>query len=144
MHIGTARFARFVHESEDVKLRLQVFLLARDASGRVATVRVEEWPDAWLLPGENLLLGEDPADGAARVAAGYFDSPVGEPRLLSVESFPPEDDGRWYLVFVYEADAPADLQGTPDTLELRFSEPGDPPGPFGFDHATMWERVVQG
>ncbi len=136
--------ARFVHDGTGQGLRLQCFVLPRDAEGRLASLRIEGYEDAWLLPGEMMLLNESPMEAAERVAETYFTTPLEDLSLRSVESWPPEDpdDGKWYLVFVFDALAPEGLEGTPDTLELDYFAPDDPPTPLGFDHASIWQRVT--
>ena len=135
-------FAKFEHET-GTSLRLQAFLLVRDEKRRVACLRLSTSPAEWALPGEMLLLNEDPADAARRVVKTWFETPL-EPKLSSVFSFPATgpDDPKWYVLLVYEAQAPANLRGTMDTLEIRFVTPGEAPGPFGFDHASVFEKIA--
>lgn len=136
--------ARYLHEKAGTGLRLQCFLFLRDESDRIAVSRIEDFPDSWLLPGEMIREGEHPDDAARRVAGLHFASPVEGATLEDVLSYPPDppDNDRWYLIFVYEARAPDDLEVPDDTLELAWADPDDPPTPLGFDHATVWEEVT--
>lgn len=136
--------ARYLHEKKGSGLRLQAFVIPRDPEGRIAVQRIEQFPDAWLLPGEMLQEGEDPADAAERIAGMYFSSPVEGIELADVVSYPPEppENEKWYLIFLFEGQVPADPDTPEDTLELAFHEPGEPPAPLGFDHATIWEAVT--
>lgn len=136
--------ARYSHDKTGSGLRLQAFLILRDESDRISVQRIEDFPDSWLLPGEMLQEGEDPRDAADRIAGMYFDTPVEGIELDDIVNFPPDppDLDRWYMIFVFEADTPDDLDFPDDTLEHRFADPDDPPTPLGFDHATIWEEVT--
>ena len=131
--------ARFTHEN-GTHLRLQCFVAIRDAEGRVATVRVQGI-DGWCLPGESMLVNESPDEAAVRVARTWFQTPLGLQldRVLSFPATGPGDD-RWYLLFVYHADAPAGLQGTPDTLELKFRAKADAPQ-WAMSHGDVWPQL---
>lgn len=133
--------AKFVHEEGGTKLRLQCFLAVRDAEDRVATMRLQGI-DGWCLPGENMVVNESPDEAAVRVARMWFDSPLGLmlDRVLSMPATGPEDD-RWYLIFVYHADAPADLKATTDTLEVRFRGKDDPPQDWAMSHGDIWPHL---
>lgn len=132
--------AKFSHEN-GTQLRLQCFVVVRDAQDRVATLRVEGI-EGWCLPGETMLVNESPDQAAIRTARMWFDTPLGLvlERVLSFPATGPEDD-RWYLLFVYHADAPADLKGTSDTLEIRFRALDDPPQPFAMSHGDVWSAL---
>lgn len=132
--------ARFTHEN-GTHLRLQCFVVVRDAQSRVATVRVQGI-DGWCLPGESMFVNESPDQAAVRVARMWFATPLGLQldRVLSYPATGPEDD-RWYLLFVYHADASADLKGTPDTLELRFRAKDDPPAQWAMSHRDVWDQL---
>ncbi|HET6405327.1 MAG TPA: hypothetical protein VFH78_11830 [Candidatus Thermoplasmatota archaeon] len=132
--------ARFTHEN-GTQLRLQCFVVVRDAQERVATVRVQGI-DGWCLPGESMYVNESPDQAAVRVARMWFTSPLGLQldRILSFPAGGPGDD-RWYLLFVYHADAPADLQGTSDTLELAFRGKNDAPEQWAMSHRDVWEAL---
>lgn len=129
--------ARFVHEN-GTKLRLQCFLTVRDDNGSVALVRVQGI-DGWCIPGESLVLNESPDEAAARVARTWFVTPL-KPRLDRILSYPATgpDDDRWYLLFVYRADAPRDLQGTPDTEQILYQPLHVPPGQWAMSHGDVW------
>lgn len=132
--------ARFVHEN-GTQLRMQCFVAIRDAQGRIASVRVQGI-DGWCVPGESMLLNESPDQAAVRVARTWFVSPLGL-QLDRIVSFPatgPADD-RWYLLFVYHADAPAELKGTPDTLEIQFHDAKSAPGPWAMSHQEVWNEL---
>jgi hypothetical protein len=135
--------ARFRHETAPVFLRLQAFVIPRDAQRRVAVLRLEDDPTLWRLSGEQIHLNESPADAASRVASLWYSTPLA-PHLVDVQSYPPAggDDDRWYLVFIYETKAPPDLKGTPDTHELRFVNVGEAPGPMFGDHASVLARLA--
>lgn len=132
--------ARFVHEN-GTKLRMQCFVTVRDDKQRIAAVRVQGI-DGWCVPGESMLVNESPDQAAVRVARMWFKTPLGLQldRVLSFPATGPEDD-RWYLIFVYHADAPKDLQGTEDTQELMFFPHGSPPQPFAMSHGDVWAEL---
>lgn len=131
--------ARFAHEN-GTQLRLQCFVIVRDQEGRVATLRVQGI-EGWCLPGESMLVNESPDQAAVRTARTWFETPLGLQldRILSYPATGPEDD-RWYLLFVYHADAPADLQGTSDTIEMKFRAKDDVPT-FAMAHRDVWEQL---
>lgn len=133
--------AKFVHPEGKVEFRLQCFLLVRDAQERVCLARIEGY-DGWCIPGESMKVNESPDQAAVRVARSWFQTPLGVwlERVLSFPATGPEDN-RWYLVFVYAADAPADLKGTADTQEMAFFPPGQAPGPFAMSHADVWDAL---
>jgi ADP-ribose pyrophosphatase YjhB (NUDIX family) len=120
---------------------MQCFVAIRDAQGRIATVRVQGI-DGWCVPGEGMNLNESPDQAAIRVARSWFVSPLGLQleRVLSFPATGPGDD-RWYLLFVYGADAPADLKGTPDTLEIQFREAKDTPSQWAMSHQDVWNEL---
>lgn len=130
--------AKFVHEHGGVKLRMQCFVIVRDDKGRIACMRVQGI-DGWCLPGENMQVNESPDQAAVRVARMWFKSPLGLQldRVLSMPATGPQDD-RWYLVFVYHADAPRELAGTDDTLEIMFHPPGAAPEKWAMSHGDVW------
>jgi hypothetical protein len=88
-----------------------------------------------------MFVNESPDEAAVRVARMWFQTPLGLQldRVLSYPATGPGDD-RWYLLFVYHADAPADLKGTPDTVELKFREKGDPPQ-WAMSHGDVWPQL---
>lgn len=135
--------AKFTHEMGGaVRLRLQAFVIVRDAERRVLCLK-EQGVDGWQLPGALLAVNESPDDAARRVVAMWFKTPM-QLWLSDVLNFPatgPEDD-KWYLVFAYEAEAPGDLQYVEGTEEGRFVAPGTtPPGGFAMSHKDIWERL---
>jgi len=132
--------ARFTHEN-GTHLRLQCFLAVRDAQGRIATVRVQGI-DGWCIPGESMLVNESPDQAAVRVARMWFTSPLGLQldRVLSFPATGPGDD-RWYLLFVYHADAPGELKATPDTLEIAFRAKDDAPPQWAMSHKDVWDQL---
>ncbi len=133
--------SKFIHPA-GVRLTLQCAVIVRDAERKIAAVKLADFPDGWRLPIENMFLNEDPADAAKRVAKLWFDSPL-DTRLATVFSYPPTggEDDKWYLLFVYEADAPADLKVTSDTEELTFVPAGKAPGPWGAAHHEVFDRL---
>jgi hypothetical protein len=132
--------ARFAHEN-GTQLRLQCFVAVRDAQGKVATLKVQGI-DGWCLPGESMFVNESPDQAAVRVARMWFESPLGLQleRVLSYPATGPEDD-RWYLIFIYHADAPAGLRATSDTLALEFHGKDDAPRPFAMSHEDVWDQL---
>jgi hypothetical protein len=65
-------------------------------------------------------------------------------QLDRILSFPATgaDDDRWYLLFVYHADAPANLKGTSDTVAIEFHAKSDPPaGGFAMAHLDVWNAL---
>jgi len=132
--------AKFAHDN-GTQLRMQCFVIVRDGQQRVAALRVEGI-EGWCLPGESMRVNESPDEAAVRTAKSWFASPLGL-QLDRVLSFPAAggDDNRWYVLFVYAADAPADLKGTPDTVELAFFDKSAPPAPFGMAHQDVWDAL---
>lgn len=132
--------ARFTHEN-GTQLRMQCFVVIRDAQGRVATVRVQGI-DGWCLPGESMIVNESPDQAAVRVARMWFETPLGLQldRVLSFPATGPADD-RWYLLFIYHADAPADLKGTSDTIEMVFRGKNDVPPQWAMSHSDVWDQI---
>lgn len=132
--------AKFRHEN-GISLRMQVFVLARDAHERIATQRIQGY-DGSCLSGENLLLNEAPDEAALRVVRGWYGSPM-EPRLERVLSFPATggDDDRWYVVFIYGAKAPADLKTTPDCEALEFRALDAGPESWAMSHDDVWKAL---
>lgn len=132
--------AKFPHES-GVSLRLQCFVLPRDGEGRIAVQRIQGI-DGWCLSGEMLLINEAPDAAAQRVVRSWYASPM-ETRLARVLNFPAMGNGdtKWYVVFVYEAQAPADLKRTPDCEALEFRALDDPPAPWGLSHEDIWRGL---
>lgn len=126
--------------SEGVGLRLQCFLLVRDAQRRIACVRLKNNPDVWMLPGESLRPSEAPDAAARRVSESWFGADL-EPRIAGFMNFPDEGDQRWYVLFLYEAAAPAKLTEPDDTEDIVFVAPGKAPGPFGMDHGSVFARL---
>lgn len=134
--------ARFVSEDGATKLRLQCFLVVRDGQDRIATLKVQGI-DGWCIPGESMLMNESPDQAAVRVARTWFDSPVGM-QLDRILSFPATggDDDRWYLIFVYHADAPAGgLKGTSDTEAIEFRSLGDAAPTLAMSHGDVWNAL---
>jgi hypothetical protein len=132
--------ARFSHEN-GTQLRLQCFVAIRDAEGKVATVRIQGY-DGWCLPGESMLVNESPDQAAVRVARTWFETPLGL-QLDRILSFPATggEDNRWYLLFIYHAEAPAGLKGTADTVELAFRSKSDPPAEWAMSHGDVWPQL---
>ena len=132
--------ARFAHEN-GTQLRLQCFVTVRDPEDRVLALRIQGY-EGWCLPGESMLVNESPDDAARRVVATWFETPMQMwlDRVLSFPATGPEDD-RWYLLFVYSADAPANLKATPDTLESKFFAVKDAPPAFAMAHKDVWEKL---
>jgi hypothetical protein len=121
---------------------LQVFVAVRDAQLRIACVQLDSRPGEWMMPSENCFDGTDPTQLVRDVLPRWFDTPLGEPRLVQAQNYPPEDgDEHWMVVLVHEVDAPARLVATPDTTALRFFPPGPLPGPMFKDHAAVWARL---
>jgi ADP-ribose pyrophosphatase YjhB (NUDIX family) len=127
--------------SEGLGLRLQCFLVVRDADRRVACVRLKANPDVWSLPGESLRPNESPPMAAQRVAQMWFGQDL--PAIAGdVVNFPDDGDGKWYMIFTYETQAPRGGFTLPDdTAEIAFAPVGKPPGPFGMDHASVFARL---
>lgn len=135
--------AKFQHAA-GTQFRLQAFLLIRDSQRRILTVQTTDWPGKWAIPGESLLMNEDPADAAARVARLWFETPL-KPRFHGFFNYPATGafDDRWYLLFIFEAEAPANLKGTPDTVEMKWVKPGESPGTFAMSHKDVWDRIKE-
>lgn len=126
---------------EGLGLRLQCFLVVRDQDRRVACVRLKNSPDGWNLPGESFRPNEHPDDAARRVSEMWFGADL-KPRPAGYLNFPEEGDQRWYLLFLYEVQAPRGGFALPeDTAEIAFAPVGKPPGPFHMDHANVFARL---
>ena len=122
---------------------LQVFLTVRDGQRRVACVQLQSRPGEWMMPSENCFEGTDPTRLVRDIMPRWFRTALGEPRLVQAQNYPPEDgDGHWMVVLVYEAQAPKDLQPTPDTTALKFFPVGKPPGTMFKDHAAVWAKLL--
>jgi ADP-ribose pyrophosphatase YjhB (NUDIX family) len=128
--------------SEGLGLRLQCFLLVRDADRRVACVRLKEPGDRWSLPAESFRPNESPDDAARRVSTSWFGTDL-RPKPAGFLNFPEQDgDQRWYLLFLYEAHAPKGGFALPDdTAEIAFAPVGKAPGPFAMDHGSVFARL---
>lgn len=134
--------AKFVSEDGTTKLRLQCFLVVRDAEDRIATLRVQGI-NGWCIPGETMLMNESPDQAAKRVARTWFESPIGMQleRILSYPATGGEDD-RWYLLFVYHGDIPeGGLKGTPDTEAIEFRSLAGPAPQFAMSHRDVWDAL---
>ena len=122
-------------------LRVQCFLAVRDTDRHIACVKLKE-NDGWSLPGETIKPNENPDDAARRVAQMWFeiDLPL---RIASVQSYPDDgEDHKWYVIFIYEADAPpAGLKILDDTEKITFVKAGNPPSPMVMDHGEVFERL---
>lgn len=133
--------AKFRQLDADVELRMQCFLTVKDAEGKILHVKVRDI-EGWCIPAETMKFNESPEQAAVRVARTWFETPVGM-WLDRVLSFPATggDDNRWYVIFVFAADAPAGLKGTPDTEALRWVAPGEPATGFAMAHADVWTAL---
>lgn len=133
--------AKFRHDA-GAQLRLQCFVIVRDAKQRIALVRIPDI-DGWCLPGETMRVNETPDEAARRVARTWFTSRVGMAldRVLSFPATGPLDD-KWYLLFVYDGEADGELKATEDTLELTWVGLDEaPPGPFAMGHGDVWAAM---
>jgi ADP-ribose pyrophosphatase YjhB (NUDIX family) len=127
--------------SDGLGLRLQCFLVVRDAERRIACVRLKGNPQQWMLPGESMRPNEAPDDAARRVAEMWFGTPL-PAQLADIQSYPDDGDQRWYLLFVYEAKAPpAGLPKLDDTEQVAFVPAGKAPGEFAMDHGAVFGRL---
>jgi len=127
---------------DGLSLRLQCFLVIRDADRRIACVRLKGSEGRWSLPGENVRPNEDLHEAARRVSQMWFGTDL-QPRIADILTFPEEnDDKRWYVLFLYEAQAPrGGLPKLDDTDEVAFVPAGKAPGEFGMDHASVFARL---
>lgn len=123
-------------------LRMQVFVIVRDPDGRICCVREKADNTVWKLPGETLFPDQHPNARAADVSKLWFGKDL-EPRVKDVVSWDSSDDGKWYIVFVYEAtvDSLDDLDMPEDTEEYIFTEPGKAPGPWGMSHGDLFAEL---
>jgi ADP-ribose pyrophosphatase YjhB (NUDIX family) len=127
--------------SEGLGLRMQCFLVVRDADRRVACVRLKNSPDAWNLPGESFKPNESPDDCARRVSETWFGVDL-KPKVLGFQNFPDHGDGKWYVLVLYEAQAPkGGFQLPEDTAEIAFAPVGKAPGNFQMDHGTVFGKL---
>ncbi|MCA1813547.1 MAG: NUDIX hydrolase [Halobacteriales archaeon] len=127
--------------SEGTGLRLQCFLVVRDADQRIACVRLKSSPDQWSLPAESFKPSEHPDDAARRVGEMWFGSDL-KPKLVGFQNYPDDGDQRWYLLFLYEAHAPKGGFKLPeDTAEIAFAPAGKPPGEFAMDHGSVFASL---
>lgn len=126
--------------SEGLGLRLQCFLVVRDADRRIACVRLKE-QQGWFLPGESFRPNEAPDDAARRVSTTWFGVDL-QPRVAGFQSYPDHGDGKWYVIVLYEAQVPkGGLKVLEDTAEIAFAPAGKAPGPFAMSHADVFERL---
>ncbi|HLE96503.1 MAG TPA: NUDIX hydrolase [Candidatus Thermoplasmatota archaeon] len=131
--------AKFTHDSGFPRLRLQAFVAVRDAERRILCLKSQ---GGWMLPGVLLVANESPDDAARRAVATFLRTPL-QLWLSEALNFPatgPEDD-KWYLVLLYEADAPASLATAPGIEETRFVKPGEAPGPWAMSHQDIFDRL---
>lgn len=140
MQLQTRLPAKFTHEmGAGPRLRLQAFVVVRDEARRILCLKEKDV--GWMLPGELLAVNEAPDDAARRVVATWFKTPL-QMWLTEVLSFPatgPEDD-KWYLIFLYEADAPEGLAYAEGTEEGKFFPAGKGPE-FAMAHADIFTRL---
>jgi ADP-ribose pyrophosphatase YjhB (NUDIX family) len=129
--------------SEGTGLRLQCFLVVRDADRRVACVRLKNNAQEWMLPAESFKPSEAPEEAAKRVAESWFGQDLGA-KLVGFQNYPDTGDQRWYLLFVFEAQAPkGGLKKPDDTEEIAFAPVGKAPGPFAMDHGTVFAKLAK-
>lgn len=121
-------------------LRLQCFVAVRDAQRRIAVVRLKGNPEQWMLPGESFRPNEHPDEAARRVCEMWFGQDL-QARFAGWQNYPEANDQRWYLLFLYEAHAPAHLAKPDDTEEIRFVAPGHAPGPFAMSHGEVFAQL---
>lgn len=127
--------------SQGLALRLQCFVAVRDGQKRIALVRLKNSPEHWMLPGESFRPNEAPDEAARRVCEMWFGQDL-KARIAGWQNYPDNGDQRWYLLFIYEAQAPAaGLPKPDDTEEIRFVAPGEAPGPFGMSHAEVFAQL---
>ncbi len=132
--------AKFANEF-GTRLTLQCFVTAKDKQGRIALNQLEGF-DGWCMSGENMLVNESPDDAAERVCSLWYETPL-KPRLDRVLSFPATggDDIKWYIVFLYTADAPDDLKATSDAKALAFYALDAPPNEWAMAHDDVWNAL---
>jgi len=130
--------------SEGLSLRLQAFLIVRDEKRRVATVRLKEYPPGvFALPAETVRANENIHAAGSRVSESWFGTDL-KPRVADVLTWPSDGQSHWYVLFVFEADAPkGGLPVLPDTAEIVFRDADSPPDAFAFDHGSVWERLAR-
>lgn len=128
---------------DDLQLRLQCFVIVRDDEGRVACVREKERPQVWNLPGETVPPDTDVRGFSRDVSELWFVEPL-ETRPLDVLTWTTDEPGvdKWYITFLFEADAPEDgLDKPDDTEEIRFFALDEPPAEFAMDHGSIFEAL---
>jgi len=79
-----------------------------EGGGNVLYVKQENGPDSQsglFLPNDMLQHGEDPYDGARRIAREQAGVDIKDPSLLHCESFEGHD-GTWHLALHFRADVP--------------------------------------
>lgn len=130
--------------TDGLQLRLQCFVIVRDEDDRVALVREKERPNVLNLPGETVIPNSNLDEMAGRVSELWFVDRL-DTEVSQVLSWPAEDpNGKWYIVFLYEADKPADGLKMPDDTEefVWVSTKGDPPGDLAMNHVDVWEQLA--
>lgn len=129
--------------AQGLGLRMQVFVIVRDGDGRICCVREKHDDAVWKLPGETLLPGQDVNARAAEVSKLWFGKDLGA-TVKNVITYPDTGDGKWYIVFVYEATVAGvdELDEPEDTEEFRFTESGKAPGPWGMSHGDVFEHLA--
>ena len=134
--------AKFTRHGANAEMRMQCFLMIRDRQERVAMAKLKDI-EGWAFPAETMRFNESPGQAAARVATSWFTTPPRQVWLERILSFPAtgNEDNRWYVIFVYAAEAESDLTPTADTEEVRFVGMDAPPGEFAFSHADVWAAL---
>lgn len=129
---------------DELQLRMQIFLIVRDEDDRVCMVREKDRPNVLNLPGEtvppNKRVETEVVDWIGEL---WFTEPL-EAEISQIMSWPAEEPGgKWYVVFVFEADKPDGGLSKPDDTEefVWASTKGDPPGELSMNHTDIWERL---
>jgi ADP-ribose pyrophosphatase YjhB (NUDIX family) len=116
-------------------------------SGHVLYVHMKEGPDAQsglFLPNDVLHFGEDPYDGARRIAKEQAGVDVKQPTLLDVESFEGHD-GSWHLAFHFRADIPdrKSLVTSKSIGQTRWSAAGQLPADAEVAHGGWYNSIAK-
>jgi len=116
-------------------------------NGQVLYVNLKDGPDSesgLFLPNDILKQGEDPYEGARRVAKEQAGADVKNPILLDVDSFE-GNDGTWHLALHFRADVPnrrALAAGEP-VNEMRWSGAGALPPDSQVAHRGWYNSIAK-
>lgn len=116
-------------------------------NGQVLYVNLKNGPDSesgLFLPNDILKQGEDPYEGARRVAKGQAGVDIKNPALVDVDSFE-GNDGSWHLCFHFRADVPnrRALAAGKSVGAMRWSGAGELPPDSQVAHRGWYNSIAK-